>query len=73
MSVTRPMLKSVFSFGEWGLSLTRHVVRRVRIIVYMPRGGMCLVVRWVRIIFYMPRGGMCLVVRWAGSLLHSLC
>ena len=62
------MLKSVFSFGEWGVSLTRpvlgslSVVRRVGSFSYTPRAGICQVGRRVRINF-----SICLVVECAES------
>ena len=47
VSLTRPVLESISSFGGWGVSLTRPVlksVRRVRSLSYKSSGVICLVV-----------------------------
>ena len=47
VSLTRPVLESISSFGGWGVSLTRPVlesVHRVRSLFYSSRIGISLVV-----------------------------
>ena len=78
----RPVLNSVWSFGGWGVSLTRPVlesVRRVRSLSYSFLIGIRPVVRQMGTFSCTPRPGIYLVVhlfdRFAGgeSLLHAPC
>ena len=78
----RPVLNTLWSFGGWGVSLTRPVlesVRRVRSLSYLSFTGICLVVRQVGTFSCTPRPGIYLVVHLfdslpgGGSLLHAPC
>ena len=67
-SLTRPVLKSAWSYVGWGVYLTRPVLASVFSFdsweVYCTAGvAVCLAEKWLESFFYTERALICLVVR----------
>ena len=67
ISLTRPVLETVWSFVGWGvlpdmqLAVIFLVFRRVGSFSYTPHAGICLVVRRMGNLYYTSRAAVCLI------------
>ena len=68
VSLTRPVVKPVWSYVGWGVHPTHPVLAAVfsfdcwGVSIARPRPGMCLVEKWLGSFSYTPRAAICLIV-----------